>query len=126
MRFCLLLLIFVCSFKGISQEIKKKYLGVYSGEVPSYALELGEEIFQVQAAAIEIQLNAEGTLTEKIASKESKGTYQWIKEDKNAIYFEARLEGQFIPESYVLYKKDKRLERRGIYPQPDVFLKKIL
>lgn len=125
MRFCLLLLIFVCSFDGISQEIKKKYLGVYSGEIPSYALELGEEVFQVQAAAIEIQLNTEGVLIEKIDAKELKGRYQWIKEDKDAIYFEAKLEGQFISESYVLYKKDKRLERKGIYPQPDVFLKKI-
>lgn len=125
MRFCLLALILITSFSGISQEIKKKYLGTYSGEIPSYALELGEEVFQVQAAAIEVQLNAEGVLIEKIASKEFKGTYQFLKEDKNAIYFEAKLDGQFIPESYILYKKDKRLERKGIYPQPDVFLKKM-
>lgn len=125
MRFCLLFLIFISSFTGLSQEIKKKYLGVYTGEIPSYALELGEEVFQVQTAAIEVQLSAEGVIVEKIASKEIKGTYQFIKEDKNAIYFEAKLDGQFIPESYMLYKKDKRLERKGIYPQPDVFLKKI-
>ncbi len=125
MRFCLLALILIGSFHGISQEIKKKYLGTYSGEIPSYALELGEEVFQVQTAAIEIQLNAEGVLIEKIAAKELKGTYRFLKEDKNAIYFEAKLDGQFIPESYILYKKDKRLERKGIYPQPDVFLKKI-
>lgn len=125
MRFCLLVLILIASFSGISQEIKKKYLGTYSGEIPSYALELGEEVFQVQTAAIEIQLNAEGILIEKIATKELKGTYQFLKEDKNAIYFEGKLDGQFIPESYILYKKDKRLERKGIYPQPDAFLKKI-
>jgi hypothetical protein len=124
MRFCLLLFFFTCWLSGVSQEIKKKYLGVYSGEIPSYALELGEEVYQVQSAPIEIRLNAEGALIEKIATKELKGTYQFIKEDKNAIYFEAKLDGQFIPENYVLYKKDKRLERKGIYPQPDVFLKK--
>ncbi len=124
MRFCLLVLIVTCSFNGISQEVKKKYLGVYTGEIPSYALELGEEVFQVQSASIEIQLKAEGILVEKIAAKEIKGTYQFIKEDKSGIYFEAKLDGQFIPESYILYKKDKRLERKGIYPQPDVFLKK--
>lgn len=124
MRFCLLLLVFIFSFSGNSQEIKKKYFGKYTGEIPSYALELGQEVFQVQAVPIEIQLKAEGILIEKIASKEVRGTYRFIKEDKNGIYFEAKLEGQFIPESYVLYKKDKRLERRGIYPQPDVFLRK--
>lgn len=124
MRFCLLLLIFISSFNGNSQEIKKKYLGTYTGEIPSYALELGQEVFQVQAVPIEIQLKPEAILVEKIASKEIRGTYQFIKEDKNGIYFEAKLEGQFVPESYVLYKKDKRLERKGIYPQPDVFLKK--
>lgn len=125
MRFYLLLLVFTFSFSGNSQEIKKKYFGTYTGEIPSYALELGQEVFQVQAVPIEIQLKAEGILVEKIASKEISGTYQFIKEDKNGIYFEAKLEGQFIPESYVLHKKEKRLERKGIYPQPDVFLKKI-
>lgn len=125
MRFCLLLLFFTCWFSGTSQEIKKKYLGVYSGEIPSYALELGEEVYQVQSTPIEVHLSAEGVLVEKIASKELKGTFQLIKEDKSGIYFEAKLDGQFIPENYVLYKKDKRLERKGIYPQPDVFLKKI-
>lgn len=125
MRFCLLLLVFICSFSVISQEIKKKYLGVYSGEIPSYALELGQEVFQVQRSPIEIRLQAAGILVEKIASQEKKGTYLLMKEDKEGMYFEIRLDGQFIPESYILYKKDKRLERKGIYPQPDVFLKKI-
>lgn len=125
MRFCLSLLILICSFSASSQEVKKKYLGVYSGEIPSYALELGEEVFQVQSSVIEIQLQAAGVFVEKIASTQKRGTYQLIKEDKEGMYFEIRLEGQFIPESYVLYKKDKRLERKGIYPQPDVFLKKI-
>ncbi|WP_430406096.1 hypothetical protein [Fluviicola sp.] len=124
MRFCLLLLVLTSSFSGNSQEIKKKYLGVFTGEIPSYALELGEEVFQVQSAQMEVELKPEGILIEKIASKEIKGTYQFIKEDKSGIYFEAKLDGQFIPESYILYKKEKRLERKGIYPQPDVFLKK--
>ncbi|MNK05376.1 hypothetical protein D3C87_232560 [compost metagenome] len=125
MRFCLLFFILICSFSGSSQEIKKKYLGVYSGEIPSYALELEQEVFQVQSSVIEIQLQPAGIFLEKIASQVKKGTYQLIKEDKEGMYFEIRLEEQFIPESYVLYKKDKRLERKGIYPQPDVFLKKI-
>lgn len=124
MRFCLLFLVLTCSFCGNSQEIKKKYLGVFTGEIPSYALEVGQEVFQVQSTPIEVQLKPEGILVEKIASKEVKGTYQLLKEDKNGIYFEAKLDGQFIPESYILYKKEKRLERKGIYPQPDVFLKK--
>lgn len=124
MRSGLLLFILICSFSGNSQEIKKKYLGVFTGEIPSYALELGEEVFQVQSAQMEVQLKPEGIMIEKIASKETRGTYQWIKEDKIGIYFEAKLDGQFIPESYILYKKEKRLERKGIYPQPDVFLKK--
>jgi hypothetical protein len=124
MRFCLLLLVLTCSFSGNSQEIKKKYLGVFTGEIPSYGLELGQEVFQVESTQIEVQLRPEGIVIEKIASKEVMGTYQFIKEDKNGIYFEAKLDGQFISESYILYKKEKRLERKGIYPQPDVFLKK--
>lgn len=124
MRFCLLLLVLTCSFGANSQEIKKKYLGVFIGEIPSYALEVGQEVFQVQSTPIEVQLRPEGIVVEKISLKEVTGTYQFIKEDKNGIYFEAKLDGQFIPESYILYKKEKRLERKGIYPQPDIFLKK--
>jgi hypothetical protein len=124
MRFCVLLLVLTYSFTGNSQVIKKKYLGVFAGEIPSYALEVGQEVFQVQSTLIEVQLKPEGIVIEKIASKEMNGTYQFIKEDKIGIYFEAKLDGQFIPESYILYKKEKRLERKGIYPQPDVFLKK--
>ena len=125
MRLSLLLIVLACSFSGFSQEIKKKYLGGYSGEIPPYVLEVGQKVFEVRAAAIEIQLKPDGSLSEKIASKEVAGTYVFQKEDKHAIYLEVNLAGQFIPESYVLYKKEKRLERKGIYPQPDVFLKKI-
>jgi hypothetical protein len=124
MRFRLLLLVLICSFSGNSQEIKKKYLGVYKGEVPSYALELGQDVFQVQSLPIQIELKAAGVLIERLNSNDKQGTIHFIKEDKTAIYFEAQLNGQFIPESFILYKTDKRLERKGIYPQPECFLKK--
>jgi hypothetical protein len=103
--------------------LKKKNLGVYQGEIPAYVLGLGEEVFQVEKAVIQIELQADGTLFEKIDSKETKGSFLILKEDKNAVYLEVKLNGQYIPENYVLYKKDKRLERKGIYPQPDVFLR---
>lgn len=124
MRFLLPVWLLLISLPVHSQVLKKKNLGVYQGEIPSYALELGEEVFQVDKASLQIKLQADGTVLEIIDSKEVKGTYLILKEDKNAIYLEVKLDGQFIPENYVLYKKDKRLERKGIYPQPDVFLKK--
>lgn len=124
MRWSLLLLFLASSPILFSQEIKKKYLGSYSGELSSYALEVGSEVFEVQAAAIEIRLDPDGIVVEKIAGKEQKGTYSFLKEDKYTVSLEVKLTSQFIPESYVLYKKEKRLERKGIYPQPDVFLKK--
>lgn len=124
MRWSLLLLFLASSPILFSQEIKKKYLGSYSGELSSYALEVGSEVYEVQAAAIEIRLDPDGAVVEKIAGKEQKGTYSFLKEDKYTVSLEVKLAGQFIPESYVLYKKEKRLERKGIYPQPDIFLKK--
>ncbi len=124
MRWSLLLLFLASSPILFSQEIKKKYLGSYSGELSSYALEVGSEVYEVQAATIEIRLDPDGIVVEKIAGKEQKGTYSFLKEDKYTVSLEVKLTSQFIPESYVLYKKEKRLERKGIYPQPDVFLKK--
>lgn len=125
MRFLLPVLFLGFSLAAHSQVLKKKSLGVYEGEIPSYALELGEEVFQVEKAVIRIELRADGTLLEQIDSKEATGSYLILKEDKTTVYLEVKLDGQYIPENYVLYKKDKRLERKGIYPQPDVFLKKI-
>lgn len=124
MRFLLPVWLLLVSLSAHSQVLKKKTLGIYQGEIPSYALELGEEVFQVDKATIQVELRADGTLLETIDSKAVKGTYLILKEDKNTVYLEVKLDGQYIPESYVLYKKDKRLERKGIYPQPDVFLKK--
>jgi hypothetical protein len=124
MRFCLLFVVVLFSFTGKIQEIKKKYLGIYTGEIPSYALEIGLEVFQVESTSIQLELKPSGVLVERIQSKEKTGTYHIIKEDKFGIYFEAQLEGQFIPESFILYKGEKRLERKGIYPQPECFLKK--
>lgn len=124
MRFLLSVLVLLISLSVNSQVLKKKNLGAYQGEIPSFALELGEEVLQVRQTLVSIEFKADGTVIEKIDSKETKGTYRILNEDKYAIYLEAKLDGQYIPENYVLYKKDKRLERKGIYPQPDVFLKK--
>lgn len=125
MRFVLSVLLLLISLSVNSQVLKKKNLGVYQGEIPSYALELGEEVFQVRQVLVSVEFKSDGTLTEKIDSKETKGTYLVLNEDKYAVYMEVKLDGQYIPENYVLYKKDKRLERKGIYPQPDSFLKKL-
>ncbi len=125
MRFLLFVGVLLISLSANSQVLKKKNLGIYQGEIPSYALELGEEVLQVRQALVSVEFKVDGTLTEKIDSKEAKGTYLILNEDKYAVYLEVKLDGQYIPENYVLYKKDKRLERKGIYPQPDVFLKKI-
>ncbi|WP_148235388.1 hypothetical protein [Fluviicola taffensis] len=125
MRFWLLFLVVVFSFNGNSQEIKKKYLGIYSGEIPSYALEIGLEVFQVESTPIQLELKPAGIFIERLNSIEKTGTYKVLREDKTGIYLEGQFDGQFIPESFILYKAEKRLERKGIYPQPEVFLKKI-
>ncbi|MNU77613.1 hypothetical protein D3C71_671920 [compost metagenome] len=124
MRFLFSVWVLLISLSVHSQVLKKKNLGIYKGEIPSYALELGEEILQVRQTLVVVEFKADGILIEKIDSKETKGSYLILNEDKYAVYLEVKLDGQYIPESYVLYKKDRRLERKGIYPQPDAFLKK--
>lgn len=125
MRFLLSVLVLMISLSVNSQVLKKKNLGVYQGEIVPYSLKLGEEVLQVGGATVSVEFKTDGTMIETIDTKEIKGAYRILNEDKYAIYLEAKLDGQYIPENYVLYKKDKRLERKGIYPQPDAFLKKI-
>jgi hypothetical protein len=113
------------SFHSNGQELKKKLLGSFEGTIPSYAIDFQGEVLQVPVAPIRIDLQAAQKAILILNGQSKQGNYKILAEDKTSITLECLFVGDDIPEILILFKKEKRLERKGVYPQPDVFLKKI-
>ena len=49
--------LFLLPFLSFSQiKLKKKYCGNYSGMIPAYSMEIGNEIVGIDSAAIKIEI----------------------------------------------------------------------
>lgn len=125
MRYCLTIILFFITSIVFSQHLKKKYTGTFQGNMSAYTVILGEDMMRIEQTMIHIQLNPDGTCEEKIGDLSQKGTYQITSEDKSTFTLEVSFKGQVITEKYFVFKKEKQVERKGLYPQPDVFLKKM-
>lgn len=124
MRYFLIVGFFLVVSSAFSQTLKKKYSGRFEGTMPAYSIILANDAVQVKGAEIQIELLTDGTCSEKIGGVLQQGTYKIVQEDKTVYTLEITFKGQFITEKYLLYKSEKQVERKGIYPQPDVFLRK--
>jgi hypothetical protein len=105
-----------------AQSLKKKYLGLYQGQIPAFKMSVGEQVVQIPETNISIQLNADQTALESLNTLSENAYFSIEKEDKQRIVLQVKFASTNIVHSYIVYKKEKRLERKGIYPQPDVFL----
>jgi len=123
MKKILLICFVVLSISGFGQSLKKKYLGVYKGEIAGYALDLGSDVVDVKPAVIIIDIES-AAMTQTIGNVVQKGT--WTMEDSgdDRILISFHPENSLVEERIVLYKKGKRMIREGIYPQPEALLLK--
>lgn len=106
------------------QSLKKKYCGDYSGDIPAYSMDFEGATVQVKSSTIKIVLLLDGTCEYILNGRAVKGVYRVIQEDNSSITILAEFDKNTAPEEWVYYKKEKRLERKGVYPQPDAFLTK--
>lgn len=97
--------------------MKKKFLGAYKGEVPSYKLDIGEEVIDVSSTAIYVDLQAE-EITISIGNNVLKGKYEVMFEAKSYYLLDVDVVGQLANERIMVYKRGKRIARDGMYPQP--------
>jgi hypothetical protein len=119
-----ILLVFLLLFAfHAPAQLKKSYLGRYAGEIGSYEINTGQELFTVQPVDISVHITRD-SLTLHIGHRSFTGTYAILLETHTYILLEALLHGQIAPERIVVYKKGKKISREGIKPQPDVVLKK--
>ena len=111
-----------CSY---GQSIRKKMLGTYSGTLPAYMIESGEQLINVGVSSISIAFLSENKVEETIGSSRTEGTYRITSEDKMTYTIQVNYPNQIVYEELVLSKKDKTILRKGFYPQPESKLTKI-
>lgn len=104
-------------------ELKKKYLGVYEGEITSFQMDSGKDLVAVDSAKINIEI-LDSTVTITVGRNQLKGNYYVMFEAKTYFLLDCRMEGQLAGERIVVFKKGKKISRDGLYPQPNAFLYK--
>jgi len=115
-------LIFV--FLGVNAQnvrLKKKWLKHYEGKIPSYEVNLNNEIYKIDATQIEISLTKD-SLYVKVGSAIWSGTYLASKTAKKKYEIIGKMQGSGIPEVLYLEAREKKLTRKGLFPQPNAIL----
>lgn len=120
MKLALFLLLLVPA-AGFSQSLKKKYLGTYSGTIESYRMGIGEDVLSVEPATVEVTITPD-SLVQSIGGISTSGTYVLRESKKEYFVLEFRPKDQLILVEYRIYRKGKKILRKGIYPQPDAEL----
>lgn len=118
MKNWLIICCLLASCGTFGQSIKKKLYGTYEGTIPSYKVEMGTGVVDVNATAIRIQL-LDHSVVQQLGNSTQTGT--WKVEDNEKAYYViiVHLQGQLTEERIILYKKTKTMTREGIFPQPD-------
>jgi hypothetical protein len=124
MKLVLISFLIFCSF-GLSAQIKKRDLGHYVGTIESYKINSGQELLTVEACTISVTLNKESLLL-KIGSKEYQASYGIKKTERRNYLITVGIPYSDLQESFSLNGKDKKMLRKGLFPQPDCTLKKEL
>ena len=113
-----LILFFLLLGVSISAQIKKKDLGLYAGVIEEYSINNGVKLLTVQESTVRVSID-KSMLILQIGQQEYKAAYKASKESKRVYKITADLKYSDIQESFYLYGKEKRLLRKGIFPQPD-------
>jgi hypothetical protein len=119
-------LICILIFKAFnfSAQIKKKDLGTYKGNIPSYQINNGSQLLEVASCNITVFLYKEN-LKLVIGSKTYSGGYAVKKIKRRAYDIHLTTPHSQIEEVFRLDGKERKMLRKGIFPQPDCQLIKL-
>jgi hypothetical protein len=106
------------------QALKKKYIGSFVGIIPAYRMESGEQLISIEAGSIQIALLPNNMVEEMIGTSKMEGSYKISSETKTTITVMVNYPNQLVYEELVIDKKDKKMVRKGFYPQPSCLLMK--
>ena len=117
----LLLLLFSISFTQLNaQALKRKYRGIYTGQIPTYEVKMGSNTYVVNASEIKAYLDRDSIFLEI-------GTYRYasgysLENKEKQFMLSAQRDQSGIPEQLIFDPKTKTMIRKGLYPQPDATL----
>ena len=112
---------FVFGAFGQSVKLKKKYLKVYDGTLPSYSINLGEEVVKVNSEYLKVTMKKD-SLFVLVGKVKYGGTYKVEKITKKEYKITGAMEETGIPALFFLDLKNKTLLRKGVFPQPEALL----
>ena len=121
---CASVFVFLTSLSSNAQELKKKLRGTYLGTLPSYYMEVGEQLLEVDDAQVSITFLEGNKVQETLGSSNQEGVYRITSESKTAIIIQVNYPNQLVYEVLEIRKKEKTIIRKGFYPQPECKLTK--
>lgn len=121
---CLLLLLFSISFTQLpAQTLKRKFRGIYAGQIPSYEVKFGQGTNTVSKCELKVYLSRDSLKLEIGTYRYVAGyTLEIVEQD---LILTAPREQSGIPERFILSPRTKTILRKGLYPQPDATLIRI-
>jgi hypothetical protein len=105
----------------LSAQIKKRDLGIYQGTLAAYQINNGKQLLDVEACTIQVTLSKED-LRLDIGTKSYKGLYLVKKTKRRDYRISFTTPNSQIEETFILRGKEKKMNRKGIFPQPDCTL----
>ena len=123
----ILLILIVLPFLSVAQkqiDLKKKFSGLYKGEITSFKLDTGEDLVDVASVQITIEIKMD-EVTFAIGSHSLTGSYVVMFEADKYFLLDCKIPGRMAGERVVVYKRGKKISRDGLYPQPSAMLYKV-
>ena len=119
-----LLTLFVGSASLFYSQVKKRELGYYQGIISSYTINSGQELLTVDSSLIFVWMEKD-SVSFKIDGKEYVGTYSVKQRIKRNYVIKAKLGFSDIEEELRIDGKNKSMWRKGLFPQPNSYLRKL-
>jgi len=117
-------LFFVClQVSAQSIKLKKKFLKTYVGKIPSYEMNLNNQIIPVLSSNIEVRLTRDSVFV-NVGKAKWNGVYSISKMEKKKFELIGKMNNTGIPEFLILDTKEKKIYRKGLFPQPDAVLER--
>ena len=116
----LLILVLALPLASSAQKevtLKRKYMKSYSGIIPSYSMDVGDNIAEVTATPIHISIEKDSIFFE-IGQNKFQGVYTVMFEANKYYLLNAVIDGQLANERIMVHKRGKTISRDGLYPQP--------
>ena len=121
----LIIFLICCSISSAQDiKVKRKFRGIYTGIIPPYEFNSGEELFRVSSAPISITISKTGYLL-TIGDLNYEGEIIALSVKKKQAYFTIKIPEYSLEEKVQVDAKKKILLRDGIRPQPILQLRKI-